>query len=187
MSWWPGNEPPVATGNSMPRSVLSWRVFPLFAVCGLLLLGACGFHLRGSETSRVQLPPTYLAGTPGPLQRAVRHYLNVSGVSVVEVRKDAQLVINLIGEDVQRRVLSVGSTGKVEEYEVHYGATYALTRGNGESLIPAETLGQQRSYSFNEANVLAKDAEQDRLVQDMRRDVVRQMMLRVQSVLRPSP
>lgn len=165
-----------------------WRgIFPLFAVYGLLLLSACGFHLRGSEATRVRLPPTYLAGAPGPLQREVRHYLNVSGVAVVEERKDAQLVIDLIGEEVQRRVQSVGSTGKVEEYEVHYGATYAVTRGNGESLIPKETLGQQRSYSFNEADVLAKDTEQDRLVQDMRRDVVRQMMLRLQSVLRTSP
>ena len=96
-------------------------------------------------------------------------------------------MIGLIGEDIQRRVLSVGTTGKVEEYEVHYGASYSVERGNGESLIPKETLGEQRSYSFNEADVLAKDAEQERLVQDMRRDVVRQMMLRLQSVLKRTP
>ena len=124
----------------------------------------------------------------GPLQQEVRHFLTVSEVSVVEEQKDAQLVINLIGEDIQRRVLSVGSTGKVEEYEVHYGATYAVEHGgSGESLIPKETIGQQRSYSFNQADVLAKDVEQERLVQDMRRDVVRQMMLRLQSVLNSSP
>lgn len=152
----------------------------------VLLLSGCGFHLRGTETSRVELPPTYLAGPAGPLQREVRHYLAVSAVPVVEDQKDAQLVINLIGEDIQRRVLSVGSTGKVEEYEVHYGATYAVARPDGESLIPKETLGQQRSYSFNEADVLAKDVEQERLVEDMRRDVVRQMMLRLQAVLKPA-
>jgi len=158
---------------------------PLAAAC-LLLLSACGFHLRGTETSRVQLPPTYLDGAAGPLQREVRHYLSISGVAVVADQKEAQLLIRLIGEDVQRRVLSVGSTGKVEEYEVHYGATYAVARPDGESLIPKETLGQQRSYSFNEADVLAKDVEQERLVEDMRRDVVRQMMLRLQAVLKPA-
>jgi LPS-assembly lipoprotein len=171
------------------REILhSPNVFSLFSLLfSLALLSACGFHLRGTETGRVQLPPTYLAGAAGPLQREVRHYLTVSEVPVVERQKDAQLVIDLIGEDVQRRVLSVGSTGKVEEYEVHYAATYAVTRGNGKSLIPKETLGQQRSYSFNEADVLAKDVEQERLVQDMRRDVVRQMMLRLQSALDRSP
>ena len=164
------------------------RCFLLPAACCLLLLSGCGFHLRGTETSRVHLPPTYLAGPAGPLQQEVRHFLTVSEVSVVEEQKDAQLVINLIGEDIQRRVLSVGSTGKVEEYEVHYGATYAVEHGgSGESLIPKETIGQQRSYSFNQADVLAKDVEQERLVQDMRRDVVRQMMLRLQSALSRSP
>ena len=165
-----------------------WRVAILpFAAACLLLLNACGFHLRGSETSRVQLPPTYLDGTTGPLQREVRHYLSVSGVSVVAEQKDAQLLINLIGENVQRRVLSVGSTGKVEEYEVRYTANYAVESSKGESVIPKESLSEQRSYSFNEADVLAKDVEQERLVQDMRRDVVRRMMLRLQSALKPTP
>lgn len=153
----------------------------------LALLSACGFHLRGSAMERVQFPPTYLAGQSGALQREVRHYLTLSGVVLVEQQKDAQLAIRLIGEDVQRRVLSVGSTGKVEEYEVHYAATYAVERGDGESLIARETLDQQRSYSYNEADVLAKDVEQERLVQDMRRDVVRQMMQRLQSVFAKSP
>jgi LPS-assembly lipoprotein len=153
----------------------------------LILLTGCGFHLRGSVTERVQLPPTFLAGQAGVLQREVRHYLTISEAPLVEEQKDAQLVIRLIGEDIQRRVLSVGATGKVQEYEVHYAATYAVERANGESLIPRETLDQQRSYTFNEAEVLAKDVEQERLVQDMRRDVVRQMMRRLQSVLAKSP
>ncbi len=170
------------------RTLIVWRdaVLPLAAAC-LLLLSACGFHLRGTETSRVQLPPTYLAGAAGPLQQEVRHYLSISGVSVVEEQKDARLVIDLIGEDVQRRVLSVGSTGKVEEYEVRYAASYAVERGESGNVIPKESMSEQRSYSFNEADVLAKDVEQERLVQDMRRDVVRRMMMRLQSALKSAP
>ncbi len=162
-------------------------IYLLLATCYLLLLAGCGFHLRGSDTARVQLPPTYLAGAAGPLQREVRRYLAVSAVSVVEERQDAQLVIDLIGEDIQRRVLSVGSTGKVQEYEVHYAATYGVQRVDGEVVIARETLDQQRDYTFSEAEVLAKDVEQERLVQDMRRDVVRQMMRRLQSALNKSP
>ena len=153
----------------------------------LLLLSGCGFHLRGSQTERVQLPPTYLAGAAGPLQRELRHYLAISEVPVVDRQKDAQLVIDLIGEEVQRRVLSVGSTGKVEEYEVHYAATYAVRRADGESVIPRETLDQQRDYTFSQSEVLAKDTEQERLVQDMRRGVVRQMMRRLDAALSKSP
>lgn len=153
----------------------------LLAACCLLLLTSCGFHLRGSEITRVQLPPVYIAGNAGALQREVLRYLAISEVSVVEDKKDAQLVIDLIGEDVRRRVLSVGATGKVQEYEVHYTVTYAVHRGDGTVVISRETLDQQRDYTFNESEVLAKDQEQEKLVQDMRRDVVRQMMLRIQA------
>jgi LPS-assembly lipoprotein len=159
----------------------------LYSLLFTLLLSGCGFHLRGSVTDSVQLPPTYLAGTAGPLMREVRHYLEVSKVSLVENQKDAQLVINLIGEEVRRRVAAVGSTGKVEEYEVQYAATFAVTRASGESVIARETLDQQRSYSYNESEVLSKDVEQERLVQDMRRDTVRRMMLRLQAALAKSP
>lgn len=159
----------------------------LLATCSLLSLAACGFHLRGSVTDSVKLPPVYLTGGGGVLQQEVRHYLTVSAVPIAAEQKDAQLVIDLIGEDIQRRVLSVGSTGKVEEYEVHYAATFSVERAGGEIVIARETLDQQRSYTFNEAEVLAKDTEQERLVQDMRRDVVRQMMQRLQSVLKKSP
>ena len=49
----------------------------------LTLLSACGFHLRGSVTERVQLPPTFLAGQAGPLQQELRHYLSLSEAPVV--------------------------------------------------------------------------------------------------------
>jgi LPS-assembly lipoprotein len=177
----------VQAGNSKHQRILPRRLFWLWVVVGSLIVGACGFHLRGTETGMVHLPPTYLTGSAGPLQQEVRHYLTISNVSLVNDQKDAKLVIDLISEAVQRRVLSVGSTGKVEEYEVRYTASYAVERGKGESMIPKESLSEQRSYSFNEADVLAKDVEQERLVQDMRRDVVRRMMLRLQSALKPAP
>lgn len=156
------------------------------AACSLLLAG-CGFHLRGSVADRVKLPPTYLAGAAGPLQRDLRHYLAISAVPVVENRKDAQLVIDLIGDQVQRRVLSVGANGIVQEYEVHYIVTYSAARGDGKAVVARDTLEQQRSYTYSEAAVLAKDEEQEQLVKDMRRDVVRQMMLRLQAALAKSP
>ncbi len=164
------------------------KIFALFTLLfSLALLSACGFHLRGSVTEGVQLPPTYLTGTAGPLLQEVRYYLVVSKVPVVKNQKEAQLVIDLISEDVQRRVLSVGSTGKVEEYEVSYAATYAVRRADGKIIIAPETLDQQRDYTFNESEVLAKDTEQARLVQDMRHAVVRQIMRRLEAELAKSP
>jgi LPS-assembly lipoprotein len=153
----------------------------------LLLLSACGFHLRGNLPDQVQLPPTYLAGNDGPLKQELRHYLAIAGSPVVDNEKGAQLVIDLLKEDVQRRVLSVDSSGRVNEYEVDYAATYSVKRTDGKTVIAPETLDQQRSYTFDQSEVLAKDQEQERLVQDMRGDAVRRMMLRLQAALKKAP
>ncbi len=166
---------------------LSRGFFLLLAGCGMLVLAGCGFHLRGGVMDRVQLPSTYLAGRAGALQQEVLHYLTVSEVPLAQSEKDAQLVIELIGEDVRRRVLSVGIDGKVQEYEVLYTATYEARRAGGKILIPRETLDAQRDYTFNESEVLAKDVEQERLVQDMRSDVVRRLMLRLRAALSKQP
>lgn len=152
-----------------------------------LSLPGCGFHLRGNLNDTVQLPPTYLAGNAGPLKQEVRHYLAVAQAPVVEDQQDAQLVISLLDEDIRRRVVAVDTRGRAEEYEVIYAASYSATRPGGEVVVAPETLTQQRSYTFNQAEVLAKSQEQDRLVEDMRREVVRRIMLRVQAKLNPVP
>jgi len=154
----------------------------LVTFCSLLLLNGCGFHLRGS-VNPVHLPPTFVAGPAGPLQQEVLRYLAISKVLVVEDQKEAQLTIHLLNENVQRRVLSVGSNGKVQEYEVRYQATYSAVRSDGQVVIAPETLEQMRSYTYDQSAALAKDTEQDRLVQDMRRDVVRRMMRRLQAAI----
>ena len=138
-------------------------------------------------TDSVRLPPTYLAGQAGALQREMKYYLTVAKVPLVNNEKDAQLVMDLIGEDVQRRVLSVGADGRVQEYEVHYAATYAVRRPDGKAIISRETLGQERDYTFSQSEVLAKDTEQDRLVNDMRRAVIRQIVRRLQAALSKAP
>ena len=153
----------------------------------MLILTSCGFHMRGNVMDRVQLPPTYLAGRAGALKQEAIHYLTVSEVPVAQSEKDAQLVIELINEGVRRRVLSVGADGKVQEYEVLYAATYEVRRAGGKILIPRETLYAQRDYTYNETEVLAKDVEQDRLVQDMRSDAVRRMMQRLRAELSKQP
>lgn len=153
----------------------------------LALLSACGFHLRGTQSGTVQLPPTYIAGNAGPLKQEVQHYLAVAKAPVVEDQKDAQLVITLQDEETTRRVLSVDASGRADEYEVDYAASYSAARADGKVVVAPETLTQQRSYTYNQAEVLAKNQEQERLVQDMRRDVVRRMMLRVQAKLNQGP
>ncbi len=151
-------------------------------VCATLVLSACGFHLRGSDVTQVMLPPTYLAAEAGSLRQAIQRALTQGGTTLVGETAQAQRVVRLLGERVDRRVLSVGAAGTVEEYELHYAVTYAVDGVKGAPLIAPETLTQVRSYAFSETEVLGKDVEQETLVQDMRRDAVGQILRRLQNL-----
>jgi len=155
-----------------------------FAVCALLstlLLSACGFHLRGSE--QAALPPTAVVGDAAmPLQVEIRRQLRAGGTEVTETAVSAQWAVRLLREESDRRVLSVGSTGKVEEYELYYAATVAFEDPQGKPLGPPQTVSQTRSYGFSESAVLGKDAEQETLMRDMRRDVANQILRRLRAL-----
>lgn len=171
----------------MTKRVGMRRLAPVALLFALALLSACGFHLRGTGAEKVRLPPTYLAGHAEGLKQEVRRFLAIVRATVVDNKKDAQLVITLLDEQVQRRVLSVDSSGRVNEYEVDYTATFTATRPDGRVVVAPDTLTQQGSYTFNQAEVLAKNEEEERLVQDMRRQAVQRMMLRVQAKLNRMP
>lgn len=149
------------------------------------LLSACGFHLRGS--GQAPLPPTAVLGDAAmPLQMELRKQLRGGGGAVAETAAAARWIVRLLREESDRRVLSVGSTGKVEEYELYYAATVVFEDPQGKPLGPPQTVSQTRSYGFTETAVLGKDAEQETLMRDMRRDVADQILRRLRA-LAPSP
>ena len=171
------------TSDETRRTGRLLQGFCLFlAACSLLFVSGCGFHLRGSEQGGAPLPPVAITGELGELRGELRARLRAAGGTVVETFAEAQWVVRLLSEERERRVLSVGSTGKVEEYEIHYAATFTIEDKAGQTRLGPETLSQVRSYGFSESDVLGKDAEQDTLVKDMRREAAWQIVQRLRSL-----
>ncbi len=157
------------------------------ALLGLWLivsLSACGWHLRGSQSLDLALPPLLLqAQGVGPeLLRDVARELRSADVAVVESKGEARMVVTLARERSDRRVLSVDGSGKVEAYELQYELTFSVRAATGELLLPSEMIRYQRDYSFDEADVLAKTKEQQQLFDMMRRSAVQQLLRRLQSL-----
>ena len=59
---------------------------------------------------------------------------------------------------------------------------FKLRTPQGKELIPETEMLQQRDISFNEAAVLAKEAEEALLYRDMQTDIVQQLMRRLAAV-----
>lgn len=154
---------------------------PLATCCVLLFLQGCGFHLRGQEEQGIAaraLPMTFVQG--GNPQTGLMDELRRSGSHIVQDRQQAKLVLTLLADGFERRLLSVGSTGKAREFELYYNVSFEVHDQAGKELLPKTDISLVRDYRFDETQVLGKDAEEAVLRQDMVRDATQQILRRLQ-------
>ena len=152
----------------------------------LALLPACGFHLRGD----VELPPalqeTYLESR-NPytgIARALRVELEAAGGRIVESSEHASAVLHIVREISENRILSVGSTGKASEYELFNEVVFSLSDAQGKVLIKPQTLRMSRDLVFDETELLGKISEAEGIHRQMRRNLARQIIIRIGAGLR---
>ena len=102
-----------------------------------------------------------------------------AGVRLVSQRELAGWVLTLSDEQRQRRVLSVGSTGKVQEFELLYQVNYMLEDSDGRVIIDAQPLSLLRDYTYSGIDVLAKDDEEAVLYQGMQQQAAEIILRRL--------
>ena len=85
-----------------------------FTVFGLLLLllTACGYHLRGSIAMPESSKNMYVFNASPQLQNELKSVLKASKSQLAASPNDASIVIKILNEEIKTRVLSIGSTGR---------------------------------------------------------------------------
>jgi len=161
------------------RSFASARIGVVLSL--LLLLTACGFHLRSFGNMPFETLYIQDSGAPG-IARDLRRAFGSGGVEVVSAPEQAQMSLELMDEDVEKRILSLSGKGKVREYEILYRVSFR-TRETGAAVWgPPQQVELRRDFSYSDTALLAKDAEESRLVADMRAEAVREILRRSSSV-----
>lgn len=168
------------------------RRFVPLTLAGFVLAG-CGFQLRGLGGS-YQMPKVLstmrvtVAGSQAahdPLRLTTEEALRTQGgVSITQATDVPTLVLS--GERVDSQVLTVDASGRAGEYMLRYEIGYSLVGADGESLLLPQTLRLQRSYRFDQLNVLAKEQEEANLRRELRRDALSQIVRRL-ARYRPAP
>ena len=144
----------------------------------LLLLSACGFQLRG--TANVPFDTVYVPGASGGIALDLKRNIQAgTRAKVVENPKDAQAILQFLQEARQKIILSLSGTGRVREYRLVYRVQFRVHDGKGGDYVEPTTVQLSRDISFNDSDVLAKEAEEGLLVRDMQSDMVQQIMRRL--------
>ena len=150
-----------------------------------LLLTACGFHLRGQAGMPFQT--LYLDANAGaPFLNDLRRNLEANKVKLVSTAEQADVVLNIVSEIPEKQILTLGGSGRVNEFQLRYRVSLRAYDLKGQDWIPAEEIMLRRDYVYDDTKVLAKETEETLLYQSMRSDMVQQIVRRL-SRAKPQP
>jgi LPS-assembly lipoprotein len=146
----------------------------------LLVLGACGFHLKNATPLPFHLIYTNIdldSAFGARLERTIT--ANSPDTRFTRERSQADVYLHQISENQQLRQLSIDTEGRVEEYELDLDFTFELLDRAGHVLLAPTTLHSVRELPYNDRIVQAKESEITRTFTDMRHSLIEQILRRM--------
>jgi LPS-assembly lipoprotein len=151
----------------------------LAIIAAALLLSACGFALRGAVNFPfASIFISYPDGTP--LSYEIKRSLVANGATRIATKaKDADVVLEILGESRDKKIVAINGQGRVRAYTLSYGTSFRVINAVGKEFIAPTAIRFERPMTYTEAAALAKENEEAMLYRDMQNDAVRQMMRRL--------
>ena len=156
------------------------RLAKLLTLSMALVLSACGFHLRGTGSFDFGLKELRFTSADrlAPLAKTLQERLQSQGV---ELTNSADYSLYLGREEQSSRTISFTAGTRSSERMLTSSVDYEIRSGQ----LPALIKGQaevQRALAFNQNHVSASSEEARMLRDEMRNELVMQLMLRLQAI-----
>jgi LPS-assembly lipoprotein len=154
----------------------------------LTALSACGWQMRGWDQYQASkgenfprldnLNISYSSGD----RSFYRSLLRV--MRSQRITEDNQSTLRVAIDNVtrDRQPLTFSGASSPAQYELVIALNFAATR-NGETLIAARPLVSRRNYDFDPNLIIAKDQEEQLLLEEMREELALQMLLLLRQAL----
>ena len=151
----------------------------------VLMLHGCGFHLRGETSLTADIAPLWIEkiAASGTFPTQISQTLKRRGVVLAPDRNGARTLLRIHEHRSDSRVLSVDSSGKVLEYELYESFRFSLHSADGNVLVEDQPVGTARSIGNAEDLILGKQHEQDTIRTEMRRQLIDDMLRRIEQQL----
>ncbi|MCI0911839.1 LPS assembly lipoprotein LptE [Pseudomonas sp. NPDC089743] len=148
-------------------------------VLGLaIMLSACGFQLRGTGTSELSVKEMDVSARDayGPTVTQLRDVLERSGVNL---HTGAPYRLVLTNEQQSQRAASYASSNQSAEYELTTVLSYSILGLNNLELM-SDKLEVRKIYVRDGGNITGSDQEATIAREEMRRELVNAMVVRLQ-------
>jgi LPS-assembly lipoprotein len=173
-------------GYKPQRSLYAYMSAVLLLAGMAALSAGCGFHLRGSASLPTSMAVTYIKSYD-PFSTLVDDFsaaLKIHDVRLTQERSEATAVLNILGNSIETRVLSVNTAGKVLEYEILQTIRFSVVTAGNEMLVPEQTVTMNRDYIFSSTDVLGSRREDKVVRANLQSNVVNLAMLRIAAAAR---
>ncbi len=162
---------------------MSWSRTIAAALLGALLSG-CGFQLRGQAS--LPFSTLYVPGSSPLVVELKRNVVAGTHTRLVGQERDAQAILGFTNEAREKVILSFNESGLVREFQLRYRVGFRVYDAKGRDYVPASEIQLTRDISFNDAQVLAKESEEQLLYRDMQSDMVQQIIRRLAAAKAPT-
>ncbi|WP_213875445.1 LPS assembly lipoprotein LptE [Pseudomonas sp. dw_358] len=150
-------------------------------VTGLaVLLSACGFQLRGTGTNTMQLKELNVSARDayGPTVKDLKNALEHSGVKLDGF---ATYKLVLTDEKADQRTASYSGSARSVDIELDNVLSFEV-RGPTNIALISDTIETEKEYTHDGNNLAGSDSEADVVRQEMRREAIQRLMLRLQAL-----
>jgi len=146
----------------------------------LLMITSCGFHMRGM--TEISFKTISLEGKELSFTKNLKKVLNSNKVAIVLPSENPELRVELIGEESEKRILSLSGQGLVREYEIFYRVRYRIKTTDSETWSQENILETRRDFTYSDSNVIGKEEEERQLNESMRNEAITNLFNQIQLI-----
>lgn len=147
-----------------------------------LLLSACGFHMRGHNQngSEYAFRSLYLKTTAEtPFTTELRTNLELNKIILASSSAEADLVLDIVTQSTDKQIIALSGAGQVREFQLRYRVSLRAYDSKQNNWLSADEILLQRSLTYDDSQILAKEQEEAMLFRDMQTDAVQQVLRRL--------
>lgn len=148
-----------------------------------LTLASCGFALRGSGGTALSPETVYVQGAQENdlLTQALQASLVNAKMQLADSATQAHYIVSVSQEEFNTTTATVNGRARAAQYTLRLSVELALDM-QGQNLLPAERLMVERSYFEDTANIAGSTREAEILHNEMRQELVNQILNRLRVV-----
>jgi len=146
-------------------------------------LVSCGFKLRGAYELPAAMQVTYIDHQQinSELVRSLKIALKASDIIIADTKTDDVAVLRLYKETKDKRTVSVDTQGRAREYTLAYALRFSVKTNEQKFEITEQVIRIERDFIFDPEDVLGNSRGESQLYEEMQHDLVRLLLLRLQS------